>query len=452
MIGVDGNRLSFLRLAMFASPAAPLSALTLPLLLFLPPFYANEMGLGLAVVGFVFGITRLFDVVTDLAAGVLVDRFPTRWGRRKPWLVLALPFLLVSIYFLFFPEKGVGQGYLWFWMLVMYIGFTLANIAHYAWAAELSADYNERSRIMAMIQFMQAIGLLAIILVPAVLTAMGRPVAPAAMLSIMGGAILVLYPLSTVLACSSTGEKPGKAATIRWRDAVDLVRLNPPLRKLIVVDFFNTFIAGAMSGSLLFYLASVIGKPDAAPFGILAGLGSSIPTYILWPFLARRWGKHRASVAVALVGVVGVTALALAPAGSLPTFLIGWSLFSIATNGFLLLLKSIMADIVDYDHVQSGSERSGLMFAILTMVNKLGLAASQAITYPVLHYFGFQPGSTTNDATAMAALYGVFVGVPALLFIAMAALIWRFPLTEAKQKELRAILDQRKAAKGAAAD
>lgn len=430
---------------MFASPAAPLSALTLPLLLFLPPFYANDLGLGLAVVGFVFGVTRLFDVVTDLAAGVLVDRFPTRWGRRKPWLVLALPFLLVSIYFLFFPEKGVGQIYLWFWMLVMYIGFTLANIAHYAWAAELSSDYNERSRIMAMIQFMQALGLLCIIFVPVVMTLLGRPIAQQTLLAIMGGAIIILYPLTILLCINSTTEKPGKAATIRWRDAVDLIRHNPPLRRLVLVDFLNTFIAGAMAGSLLFFLTTVVMQPGStASLAVLAGLASSIPTYILWPLLAKRWGKHRASVLVASIGVIGVILLALTPEGSLPTFLIGWAGFSIATNGILLLLKAITADIVDFDHVQTGSERSGLMFAILTMVNKLGLAMSQGVTYPLLAYFGFSAAGP-NDAMAMAALYAVFIVIPGLMFVAMAIIIWNFPLDESRQKELRAILDARKA-------
>lgn len=449
-MGVNQNRLSFVRLAMFASPAAPLSALTLPLLLFLPPYYANDLGLGLAVVGFVFSVTRLFDVFTDLAAGVLVDRFPTRWGRRKPWLVLALPFLVVSIYFLFFPKEGVGQVYLWFWMLVMYIGFTLANIAHYAWAAELSSDYNERSRIMAMIQFMQALGLLTIIFVPVVMTLLGRPVAQQTLLWIMGAAIIGLYPLTILLAVFSTSEKPGIAAKIRWRDAVDLIRHNPPLRRLVLVDFLNTFIAGAMAGSLLFFLTTVVMQPGStASLAVLAGLASSIPTYILWPVLAKRWGKHRASVLVSLIGVVGVVLLALTPEGSLPTFLIGWAGFSIATNGILLLLKAITADIVDFDHVQTGSERSGLMFAILTMVNKLGLAASQGITYPLLAYFGFSAAGP-NDATAMAALYAVFIVIPGLMFLAMAILIWNFPLNEAKQKELRAILDARKAGTAAA--
>jgi Na+/melibiose symporter-like transporter len=435
---------------MFASPAAPLSALTLPLLLFLPPYYANDLGLGLAVVGFVFGMTRLFDVVTDLAAGVLIDRFPTRWGRRKPWLVLALPFLLVAIYFLFFPEPGVGQFYLWFWMVVMYLGFTLANIAHYAWAAELSADYNERSRIMAMIQFMQAIGLLAIIFVPVVMTLLDRPLAQPTLVAIMGGAIMLLYPLTIMLSIASTGEKPGKAATIRWRDAVDLLRGNRPLRRLIAVDFLNTFIAGAMAGSLLFFLTSVVAQPGStASLAVLAGLLSSIPTYLLWPFLARRWGKHRASVVVATIGVAGVVALALTPAGSLPAFLFGWALFSIATNGILLLLKAITADIVDLDHVQSGSERSGLMFAILTMVNKLGLATSQGVTYPLLAYFGFSAAGP-NDATAMAALCAVFIVIPGAMFAAIALMIWNFPLDEARQKELRSLIDARKARAAAA--
>lgn len=65
------------KLIAFASPAAPIAGVGLPLVVYLPPFYAEEMGLGLSIVGTVFMITRFWDVLADPVLGVLSDRFHT---------------------------------------------------------------------------------------------------------------------------------------------------------------------------------------------------------------------------------------------------------------------------------------------------------------------------------------------------------------------------------------
>ena len=75
-------------IAAFVSPAIPLSALGLPLLVYLPPFYAEEMGLGLSLVGTVFMITRFWDVFTDPVLGIISDKVTTPLGRRRHWIIL----------------------------------------------------------------------------------------------------------------------------------------------------------------------------------------------------------------------------------------------------------------------------------------------------------------------------------------------------------------------------
>ena len=76
----------------FSAPAVPISALGLPLSVYLPPFYAAIVGLDLATVGIVFMLARFWDIFTDPSLGLLGDRFNTRWGRRKPWIVASVPF------------------------------------------------------------------------------------------------------------------------------------------------------------------------------------------------------------------------------------------------------------------------------------------------------------------------------------------------------------------------
>jgi hypothetical protein len=84
------------QLLAFAIPAIPISAMGLPLVVYLPPFYA-ELGLGTAVVGSLFMFARFWDVFTDPVLGILSDRFETRWGRRRHWIVLSVPIMMVSV-------------------------------------------------------------------------------------------------------------------------------------------------------------------------------------------------------------------------------------------------------------------------------------------------------------------------------------------------------------------
>jgi Na+/melibiose symporter-like transporter len=70
--------LSLPRLIAFALPQWPLAAIGLPVAVFLPPFYAGELGLGVQAVGLVFLIARFWDVITDPIMGIVSDRFPSR--------------------------------------------------------------------------------------------------------------------------------------------------------------------------------------------------------------------------------------------------------------------------------------------------------------------------------------------------------------------------------------
>ncbi len=73
----------------YGAPALPAAMLGLPLLVYLPSFYAETIGLGLTSVGAILLLARLWDVVTDPLVGVLSDRTRSRIGRRRPWLAIS---------------------------------------------------------------------------------------------------------------------------------------------------------------------------------------------------------------------------------------------------------------------------------------------------------------------------------------------------------------------------
>ena len=99
---------SWLRMAGFALPALPLNSLVVIVFVFLPPLYADHQGLGTAAVGGIFLITKLFDIIAAPIWGTVMDNYKTPWGRRRPWLVLAVPILMTSVYMVSNPPESAG--------------------------------------------------------------------------------------------------------------------------------------------------------------------------------------------------------------------------------------------------------------------------------------------------------------------------------------------------------
>ena len=71
------QRLSFTALNL------PTSAAGMPMFIFILPFYADDLGLGLSLVGIIFFFGRFTDILTDPVMGVLIDKFPSKWGKHK---------------------------------------------------------------------------------------------------------------------------------------------------------------------------------------------------------------------------------------------------------------------------------------------------------------------------------------------------------------------------------
>ena len=144
------KKLTNKKLFFYGISEMPISIASLPLLTYLPNYYGSDVGISLAAIGTVWLVARIFDAFTDPLIGYLGDRTKTRWGRRRVWMVASIPILVPAVYFLFFPnEETVTATYLLFWLAMFWLGWTMLLIPYYAWAAELSPDYNERTTITA---------------------------------------------------------------------------------------------------------------------------------------------------------------------------------------------------------------------------------------------------------------------------------------------------------------
>ena len=131
-------RISNLSLAVFAAPAAPLLALSLPVIIFLPPYFASHLGVPLWAVTAIFLGARLFDILIDPGIGGLQDRTETRFGRRRLWLAVGCPPLMALIWLVFMGlASGVSVWFAGLAVFAMYLAYATMMVEHVGWAGEL---------------------------------------------------------------------------------------------------------------------------------------------------------------------------------------------------------------------------------------------------------------------------------------------------------------------------
>ena len=230
-----------------AAPAVPLAALSLPAYIFMPTFYVESLGLGLGAVGAALLAARLWDMVTDPLVGVLSDRIGGRWGRRRPLVVAGLPLVALAVWMLFRPPDGAGLGHLVAWSFVLHLGWTLMILPLSAMGAELSEDYDERSRIAGYREAGVLIGTVVALALPVAIG--GAGVAPGAALGIVAVFVAAVLPLAVLAFAVAVPDPPVAEDHRRPSGGLGVLWRNGPLRRLIAAHLVNS-TANALPATL----------------------------------------------------------------------------------------------------------------------------------------------------------------------------------------------------------
>ncbi|MDJ0895107.1 MAG: MFS transporter [Alphaproteobacteria bacterium] len=431
----------------YSLPALPMAMLGLPMYVYVPTFYADGLGLGLASVGAVLLAARLLDVITDPLIGVLSDRTSGRLGRRRPWILAGTPILLLGVFWLFKPGDGTGVFDLLVASTLSFLGWTMLQLPYLAWGAELSPAYRGRSQVAAWREAFVVAGTLTAASLPLLLGSTGDGGEPAAerVLSVMAWIMLALAPPALILLLSRVPEPraiPGTA--IPWTEGFGLLLGNRPFRRLLLAYVLNGIANGLPATLFLLFVAERLQAEAWTGLLLLLYFGAGIAGVPLWLRLSYRIGKHRAWVAsMAWASVSFMWAPLLGP-GDAPWFAVICVASGLSLGADLFLPASLQADVVDEDTAAGGvrAPRTGLYFGLWGMATKLALAIAVGIAFPALELAGFQPGSNSsgesNGLFALAALYGL---LPVLFKVAASWLVWRFPLDADRHKELRRVID-----------
>ncbi|MCG2839789.1 MFS transporter [Sandaracinobacter sp. RS1-74] len=444
-------RVRLKHLLAWCGPCLPISALGLPLVVYLPPHYAGTLGLPLATVGFIFAFVRIIDIPIDPLLGAWMDGTRSRIGQFRPWILGGGFVLAAGVWLLFMARPGVTATMAFLSLLLLYIGWSMVYLAQTAWGSRLSPDYTERTRIFGFWTAANAFATLLVLLIPPAIAFFGLAGGPSSSVHAMGWFVLALIPLTVAAAITLVpeGEAAGPQHRIRFAD-VRRVMADRRMQLLLLGDLLLSVVPGITGALFLFFFTAARAIPAGTASALLLGYFlAGLLAAPLWVKGASRFGKHRmAALAGFWLGAAQLGVWAI-PEGAIALTALAFLLAGAPISAPPFLLRAMLADLTDaqeLDRRRSGdmaADTTGLNYALLTATQKLGYAIPVGLTYPILGLIGFDPTpGASNGPSAIAGLTALYVGPPFLLGALAAWLIWRWPITAEVHARIRAELQE----------
>ncbi len=412
--------------------------------LYLMKFSTDVLLIAPAAMGIIFGLSRIWDAITDPVVGYLSDRTNLKSGRRRPWMLGCIPFVCGTFYMMWNPSEALSQEGSIIWMaiavMLFYTAMTAFTVPHTSLGAELSTGHHERTKVFGLRHMSFNSGSLLALIAMHQLIIADDPRQVAFYITLIVGtatAILIVWMFF------NTKERPeyqGRGETNVLQAFSDVVKNKYAL--LLLVVFFIENIGGATIGILTPYIAEyVVGTPEKTVIYILLYLIPSVFSVPLWLPLSRKIGKKNMWLFSMLVTGFGFGGMFFLQEGSDILISVLAIICGLGAGSGAVVAPSIQADIIDYDEYKSGKRKEGAYFATWNFVYKSATGITLMLTGFVLSSAGFMPNVEQTESTKLAllTLYAIF---PLVCYVVGALIFTRFSLTEAAHKEIREVLDR----------
>ena len=397
----------------------------------------QSLGMSPFLWGLIFFLPKLVDCVTDPVMGFISDRTVSRWGKRRPYIFIGAILSGLSYIAMWQLSADNSQLYnfIYFlcWSCVFFIGLTIFSVPYVAMGYEMSDDYHERTRLMAVAQW---IGQWAWVIAPWFWIVLYDPnwfdsaTEGARTLSIWVGAICMLLAMVPAIFCKSDGvaqdtSTPHRNETLgavirELLSGIAVTLKCRPFQQICIATFFIFNAYNTVAGFAWFIIVYYMNQGDPALAGVWPTLFGSVSAlctcFLVIPtvnWMAQRYGKRATFMVTQSVSIMGYAAFWWSFSPSNPYLMfIPIPLFAFGIGGLFTIMMSMTADICDLDELETGERREGLFGAIYWWMVKFGLAFAGLLSGFILGVIGFDQNVAVQSEETLAQLRMAFIGVP----------------------------------------
>ncbi len=420
------------------------------------PIFSVGLGVKAAWIGVALALPRVWDAISDPLMGHISDNTRSRWGRRRPYIFFGAIGLGISFALLWLPSRTWSEPVLLAWFIVMSLLFftflTMWNIPWSALGLELTPDVKERNNVQAVRSWF-ATG--AAFIIPAIMPlafwfGKGDEVAGVRVVGVMIGIIMTLTAILSALFCKETVH----AETLPKVPFLESAKYTFKDRRFLsLCGYAALFCGGILIVSQMGYYINIFfvygalplqeAKEAAAKVMFWGGISGAVSNLIAVPvisFFANRCGKKPTLLVGVLIVTIGQLIKWFFYIPEHPYLQVWLSL--IIYPGLILtwtLIPSMIADICDFDELETGQRREGMYSATFAWLLKVGVTVAMALSGWLINAAGIIDTADIQTPEAIRNIRLLFTLLPSVFVMIGGIFVLRYSITE---KDAEAVKEQ----------
>lgn len=391
---------------------------------FLLQYYTDTALIGAGAIATMFLICRVFDGISDLLMGAVIDKTHTKMGKARPWLIASAPLTLLGIVLLMNVPAGLGEGAKLAYAYITYIFmavvvYTIYGIANTAMLPLMSKNPDEHTMLATFSAVgNNLIGLIAGSAITPLVMNFGWKVSSI----VLGLVACVLILISGLMNKEvDADENAPKKEVVPLGRQFSAVMKNKYFFLLLLIGVFSLLMNANAIGAQIFYCNLVLGNPAFMSTLMIAGQLPGLLILFLMPAISKKWSKQMFLLIGAVLLILGFVITGFA--GSNTTLIVlGTVVRSLGAGPLLSAVFALVPDVVEYGFWKEGVRSEGLISSAQSIGSKVGIGLGSALTGWILAGVGYNPMAEPTEAVVNAVRFdytwlGAILGVAILVIV-----------------------------------
>ncbi|RKX82507.1 MAG: MFS transporter, partial [Spirochaetes bacterium] len=328
-------------------------------------FLTDVIKLAPSLAGIVILISKMWDAVNDPLMGILSDRTKTRFGRRRPYFLLGIFFIVISMILLWYPVNFKSELYRFAFVFFSYLFFstviTMVMIPYNALASELTGDYNERTSLTAFRIFFSSASSLICAVLPMEIVKRSADVRQGYItMGLVFGIFFALPFITTFLFTKEKSEFQKLKPKLDLRETFIKLFTIPSFVRILTMFLFSFLAMDVMMSVMIYFMTYYLGRGNESDFVFGTLLVVQIISLPFYSFLSKKTGKRNAFLAAGSAWVMILLGSLLIKPNNPPSFIyILAGLMGFASGGIVIMIYAIFPDMPDIYELYTGKRREG---------------------------------------------------------------------------------------------